>query len=560
MPEHAHPDPHHTGLALAQRGDLRAALPHLEEAATESPGVPAVWRDLALCRERLGDLAGARQAYERALALDPADDRAHAYLGDLLRQTGDLAAARTHLEQACRLRPGDPGHLDLLARLYLDRGEEDEAESLWRRALALAPEHRPSLTNLGALLKERERYEEAEALLRRALALAPDHPQTLNNLGITLRRLGRLEESRACLERGFERAPTDARLLINLALTRHELGDLEGALALLDTWVTRHPHDPQARWTRSLTLLTLERYARGWADYEAGLEAGERAPRALPIRRWCGEPLGGKRLLLLAEQGLGDQIMFLGCLPDLLQRAGPEAEIHLECDPRLAPLAARSFPSVRVHGTRPDQPWSGPRPAADFILPLGSLPLHFRRRAEDFPGRPYLVPDPERVAFWRRRYQDLGGAPVIGISWRGGNREDRHKRSLPLADWGPVFAHGDCRFVDLQYKGTGAERRLVASRFHTPLHHWPESDPFHKVDELAAQLAACDGYLGVANATAHLAGALGVPSLVLVPFVPSWRWGITGETTPWYTSVRLLRQPRPGDWGPVIREAARRLA
>jgi len=560
MPHHDTTDPHRAGLALAQQGDLRAALPYLERAVASFPRRGEVWRDLALCREHLGDLAAARQAYERALALAPDDDRAHAYLGDLLRQRGDLATARRHLEQAVRLRPQDPGHLDLLGRLYLDLDQPAEAEALWRQALALAPDHRASLVNLGGLYKELARYEEAEILLRRALDLAPDHPQALNNLGITLRHLGRLEESRLCLERGLAQAPEDARLLVNLALIRHEMGDLEGALAVLDAWVARHPDDPQARWTRSLTLLTLGRYARGWADYEAGLEAGERRPRALPVRRWCGEPLAGKRLLLLAEQGLGDQVMFLGCLPDLLRRAGAEAEIHLECDPRLAPLAARSFPSVHVHGVRPDRPWPGPRPAVDFVLPLGSLPLHFRRRSTDFPGTPYLVPDPERVAFWRRRYQALGDAPVVGISWRGGNREDRHKRTLPLTAWGPVFARTDHTFVDLQYRGSEDERRLVSSRFQVPLHHWPESDPFHRIDELAAQLAACDRYLGVANATAHLAGALGVPALVLVPFVPSWRWGISGERTPWYASVNLLRQPRPGDWGPVIEEAARRLA
>jgi hypothetical protein len=292
-------------------------------------------------------------------------------------------------------------------------------------------------------------------------------------------------------------------------------------------------------------------FADGWRAYELRLLSEGRIPRKFPCPRWRGEPLEGKTILVHAEQGLGDEIMFASCVPDLLA-AG--ARCVIDCHPKLGTLFARSFPQALVHtGLQDDDvAWLAAYPAPDYETPAGSLPLHLRAHPEAFPRHAgYLAADPEKVARWRERLAGLGAGLKVGISWRGGTPGTRAPlRSLTLPQLDPILQTGGTRFVSLQYGTQPAEVEAFQARLGARFVHWQEA--LDDYDETAALVCALDLVVSVCTAVVHLSGALGRPAWVMTPFSPEWRYGHAGETMIWYPSVRLFRQPGLGAWPPVI--------
>jgi hypothetical protein len=258
------------------------------------------------------------------------------------------------------------------------------------------------------------------------------------------------------------------------------------------------------------------------------------------------------------EQGLGDELMFASCMPDLIEAAG---RVVIECDPRLAPLFRRSFPRATVYGAPRtwEHEWLAGAGAIDLQVAAGSLPGRFRRRLADFPDRhSYLRADEARVRVYRERLAALGPGPKIGIAWRGGLMRTRQNvRSVPVELLGTLHVRRDLRLVSLQHGAADAELAQIASSGAGPIEHWPEvlSDP----DETAALMTALDVVVTVCSSVVHLGGALGVRVVALVPSSPEWRYRRTGERMPWYPSVELLRQVRAGDWEPVLGKAVGRI-
>jgi hypothetical protein len=268
--------------------------------------------------------------------------------------------------------------------------------------------------------------------------------------------------------------------------------------------------------------------------------------RHVTLSGWRGEPLEGKSLLVWGEQGLGDEIMFASCLPDLLAIG---ARCTLDCSRRLRPLFRRSFPDIAV----PDDQTA----AIDFTLALGSLPSLFRRRREDFPRHAgYLRADPAREAFWRRELASLGPGRKIGVSWRGGlMRTGRALRSLEADQLLPLLRIDGVHWVNLQHGENAAELTRLGNTYGVRVASWEES--LIDLDETAALVAGLDLVITVCSTMVHLAGALGRPAWVLTPSGPAWRYRLQGAEMPWYPSVVLYRQSQLGDWvEPLHRMAA----
>jgi ADP-heptose:LPS heptosyltransferase len=275
---------------------------------------------------------------------------------------------------------------------------------------------------------------------------------------------------------------------------------------------------------------------------------------------WNGDASRARRLLLWAEQGIGDQILYASVVPDLVSSP---LGVTLEIDPRLAPLFQRSFPEVSVIPRR-DPPAASPADH-DCQAPLGSLARWLRRSFESFPRhRGYLKPEPSRVQSYRRSLlEDSRGADhIVGISWHGSNREFGSFKSVALRDWRGILQVPGVRFVDLQYGDTAAERSLVEEQAGVGIEHLPDLDLYHDLEGLAALCAACDLVITVSNVTAHVAGALGSPTWLLLPMANGrlWYWFAGRPDSPWYPSMRMFTQQTPGSWREVLDEVARELA
>lgn len=502
------------GRMLMAAGRTEAGFAALNRALALEPGQPEVLRTLGAARIRAGDMAGAEAAYRQGVAGAPQDADllfGHAYT---LAESGATQAAT---DQYRRLLTADPRHVQAhtnLAALLLAAGDFEGAVRHFHEATELGPDSAHALYNLGRALEARGDYTLAVDCYDRALVLEPNLAAAHNNAGTALQRQG---QQAAALER-FDRA---------LAID---------------------PDYPVARFNRSVSLLSLGRFTEGWVDYEwrfrvEGL-AGRIGARAFAHQRWDGGPLLGQRLLAWGEQGPGDEVMFASMVRDIISVG---AEVILECDPRLVPLFARSFPAAAVvaRADPPDARTADPTIGAE--APLGSLGRLLRPELASFPEQAgYLAPDPLREQACRARCATLGAGVKVGIAWRSGDS------GLALADMEPVLIRPGLRVVNLEGRIVAAEVAAIGARALAAPFTDPTIDPSDDLDGLAAQLASLDLVIAAAGPVAHLAGALGKPTLVLTPRAADWCWPAEGDLCPWYPSVRIVRQAPSGDWSAAI--------
>ncbi|CAA7618489.1 tetratricopeptide repeat protein [Magnetospirillum sp. UT-4] len=386
-----------------------------------------------------------------------------------------------------------------------------------------------ALANYGARLAEQGDPAEAETALRRAGRLLPGHPLIAYNLGRALARQDRVEEAAECFRSAVILAPDLAPAWNNLGNCCKELMRLDESLVCHGRALALAPDDAPVRFNRALTLLLAGRAAEGWSEYEWRHPALGQAPAPEPV--WDGTP---GPLLVEAEGGLGDAIHFLRYASEAARRG---AKVILLVPPALMRLAA-VLPGVTVADR------SGPRPAAARHAWLMSLPRLLGLGLEPpGGGAPYLVPPADAVEQWRRR---LGEGRKVALCWAGNPRFDNDaRRSLPFALLAPLLELDGMSFHSVQVgpragDGAGCPGLNDLSPHLTDL------------AETAAALAAMDLVISVDTAVAHLAGAIGVPCWLLLPFSPDWRWGAAGERTPLYDSLLLFRQDRRGDWAGVM--------
>ncbi len=458
-------------------------------------------------------------------------------------RAGGHAAAVELLRIQCEALPEDGEAHALLGVFLIERAREVHAGAAARRAAAI-PESEAS-------------YREAVEHLRRAGTLLPDAAAPLRHCGIALRELGELLAAHEAFVAAHRAAPQDPDVAADLAFSLQCLGRTDEAVALYERTIAGHPESANAHAGYALSLLGAGDYARGWDEYEwrlRVLRGGIR--REFPFPLWQGEDLSGRCLFVYSEQGIGDEIMFASCFNDLLALAG---HCVLESSTRLVPLFERSFPGATIlsrdRSRMPD--WSR-LPAIDVHVAAGSVPRFLRKRAQSFPEREaYLSAAPARVQHWRERLMGAGPGKKVGIAWTGGLPGTlRAARSFSLEALRPLLATPGASFVALEFLDCGAEVAAFNRGGQAHVHWWPEA--LKTLDETAALVSALDLVITVTTATAHLAGALGRPTWVLVPRVPTWRYMWQGERVPWYPSMRVLRA-QPGQGEALIERTSRAL-
>jgi len=523
----------------------------------------------ALKLHMAGDLRGAEALYRDMIRRHPRRPEtyhAHGNLGAIHLVEGRLAEAEACLRAALRLAPNDAGVLGNLGLALRGQGRLEEAVAVHRKALGRAPTpatpgHMGALNNLGVSLTEHGEAAEAVACFERLLGMKPGDPNTLFNLAVALERADRPADAVAHYRAVLDRAPGHAGALNNLGNALGDLNALEEAQACYTRVLAADPEHADARWNRALARLALGDFANGWREYEWRW----RAPVMRDQRRrfvqpaWDGGPLAGRAILLHAEQGMGDTLQFLRYLP-LVRAAGP-ARVVLEVQEPLLSLVAASpaAEGVEVVARAADFPGGGGLPPFDLHAPLMSLPQLLDRPQPFAPDAPLLRVPATASAAWAERL--TAAAPDArlrcGIVWAGRrtHANDR-RRSMPAAALAPLAAVPGVQLVSLQ-TGPAAADPAPWPDGRTPFDAAPFLADFA---ETAAALSALDLVVTVDTAVAHLAGTLGRPALVLLPFAPDWRWMLGREDSPWYPSVRLFRQPEPGAWDAVVGRVAEVLA
>ena len=416
-------------------------------------------------------------------------------------------------------------------------GRLPEAIAGYRHVLRLAPGHASAWINLGVALRASGHAEEAVACLRRGVQLKPDDAGVCSNLGNALRAVGRLREASTWHRRALALDPGRGQAHYNFALACRDLGELDEALAHLARAEAAGYRSPELHWDWALTLLLAGDLKRGFIAYEWRWKLPDNPPRFVDAPRWQGEDLADRALLVHAEQGFGDTIQFVRYLPLLASRGG---KLLFECQ---TPLLRLFRDSPALAGVELF-PRDAPLPRFDFQAPLLSLPRLLGTTADSIPAAvPYLTPPRGK-----RRPASNAGLRV-GIAWAGkpSHRNDRN-RSVDLARFRPLLDLPGIRFVSLQQGAAAAAIAELdwASRLEA-------LDP-PPVDfaETAAAMMQLDLVITVDTAVAHLAGALARPVWTLLPFAADWRWQTLRTDSPWYQTMRLFRQARPGDWTEVF--------
>ena len=498
-----------------------------------------------------GDFGAATGLFSRVLAERPDSIDALLGQGECALRTGDFEDARDCFETARALAPDSVRAVCALARLLRSAGDAAGAVNVLQSAPAAAVKDVELQFELGLSCNAAGDVEGAMRAYRQLLTVDPNHLGALVNLGLVyLSQLGDAVQAQLMFERARKAHPRAVAAQANYGLALFEHGEFERAIAHFDELIRENPETVEYRWNRALCFLQRGNYSRGWPDYELRHVRGGRDVRrdfGLPV--WDGNSPADSSVLVYGEQGVGDEIMFASCLPDLIER---KAGVVLECDARLATLFARSFPAIVVRGAARDgdRAWLQRYPALKAQIAIGSLPGILRTAAENFPKHGgYLVADPARIERWRLRFAALAG-PVIGLSWRGGTRKTRTDlRSMDVQEFLPLAALKQHRFVCLQ-RGDCKDEIDAARAAGLDMQRWPEA--FDDIEELAALIAVLDRVVSVDNTVVHLAGALGKSCFAILSRVPDWRYRSEGDDMPWYPSVKLFRQARVHDWQEVM--------
>jgi tetratricopeptide (TPR) repeat protein len=523
--------------------DLPAAREWLLQVIASRPEDASAHAQLGEVCGALGERDAARDAYRKALTHDPRNVHALLALGDMALAQQDAGDAQARYSALLEVLPQHPGALTGLARSLVALGRYEEGRTRYEQVLAQDPHDPAALLGLGNCWLGQDRNEAALAAYDRVLAIDPQHAQAHLNRGNALQALHRDEEARASFEAALRARPGYVDALVNLAGLLQSHNAFAEAIALHREALANDSQCAAAHWNLALCELVLGQLEDGFREAEWRWQALGRQPLRSAQPRWTGaEDLAGKTLLVYAEQGLGDTLQF--CRYASLA-AARGARVLLSVQPALRRLVGTLAAPVTFVDSL------DPPPAHDLHCALLSLPLAFRTSLATIPAAvPYLHARDEVTQRWKERLARVPGLKV-GLAWSGNpvHVNDRN-RSLPFATIARLASPG-VSLVSLQKEVRDGDQAALSE---AGVAHF--GDLLTDFEATAGLVAALDLVITVDTSVAHLAGALGKPVWILLPFSPDWRWMLERQDTPWYPSARLFRQPRIGEWESVI-EAVR---
>jgi tetratricopeptide (TPR) repeat protein len=516
-----------------RRGNYSKALPCLQKAVDLEPDTVELLAALGLVHSKLGDNEKALECFEKCIAIDFANPVTLNIAGALHYNARNYSRAEELLNKAAKLEPKSPEPFYNMGLVSLAQGKTDRALEFFEKALAAAPGHYRALRGKSFVLAGRKKSKETNDCLRQALSVVDAEISFA---------VGKFEKTVAFRRQQALLHPDNPRVLLSLGSVLCAAGKLAESVEVCKKAVALDPNNAGAHIRLATTLLTAGDFKNGWKEYEWRIKAGYLHPYHIPPdnKQWNGSRIEKGNLLIICEQGYGDAIQFSRYLPIVKERSG--SNIKLVCRPSLARLFEHSWNGQ--FAITDDIP---PGSEFDFHFPLMSLPWLFGTIQETIPPAPYLKAAEKDVEQWSSKVSALKGKKV-GLSWAGNplHKRDR-QRSLDFKLMKPLFRLKNISFVSLQKANAPSKEETVGL---DNFHDW--SADLNDFADTAALISCLDLVICVDSVVAHLSGALGQKTWTLIPFIPEWRWMRDTENSPWYPSMRLIRQKTLRGWSAVM--------
>ncbi len=566
-------------------GRTEEAIKSYNKAINLNPKYLLAYNNLALTLKQIGRYEESIFNFKKVISLDPNFAQVHYNLGLTLKEHGKLDHALLSYKQAIILNPDYYQALYNLANILKELNNLDDAVENYKKVIALKPDFAEAFINLGLTLKQLDRFEEALKYINQAILLNPKNPQAFYNLGIIFKDIGKFEESVKSYKKAIELKPDFAEAYNNLGVIFYDLDELEEALKYTNQAILLNPKYAEAYFGLANTLKDLRRLEEAFINYEKAIilkpdyaEAHHNWGRALLLShnfekanklmewRWqtdqtIGIPfhttrpkwdgITNQKILLWKEQGIGDEIMFSASISDLKSKSNT---LLVECDQRLIPLFKRSMPDnieyisdknkVSLHDY-------------DCHLPIGSLPLHFRKSIDSFKktSKGWLRADSKLIEELKNEISKNTNEKIIGISWSSNSSLSKaNQRNIKLGELTEPLKKLNTKLINLQYGNVSDEILKLRSEHGIEILEISNLDIRNDLDKLAALISACDCVISIDNITPHLAGALGVDTRLLLPHVADERWGTNFSSSYLYDSVKFYRQINKGDWSLPLKE------
>ncbi len=584
------------GLALYNQGKLNEAAKSYQKAISIEPDFADAHYNLGNALLQAGELKKSIESYQASLAISPDDAEVSLYCGNALKSYGDfdkaidlytkalvinpnLTDAQINLNKMCQekeninklildfaavsnLQTDSAETINFKGTVLKAKGYLETAIENYGKAIQIKPKYAVAYNNMGNALVDKGELGAAINNYKKAINSKPDFAEAFNNMGIALKEKCDLNAAINSYKKAVEFKPDYAEAYYNLGHALSLNSSFEYALENCQQAIQINPNYDSAKYLKARLLLNCHEFELGWSLYHASRDPTAEDTLVVTKRAemWKGSSLRGKNIQVYAAQGVGDEIGFSSCIPDLIELS-PKT-IYLECDPRLKPLFERSFPEIITYGKARTQ-WLAEHftdsdipnidDHIDYSISIDGLPQFFRNHLEDFPKRnSFLLPDPKLVKKWSKRLKAIGDGLKVGISWKGGTGKAKNLSSIPLRFWQDLLS-ADAFFINLQYGETSDEVSKFSAENGIKIYDWEDNDASIDLDNQAALISELDLVISVDNATVHSCMALGTEIWDLMDSGRNLMWMDNGKNvSPLSPHLRLFKKKPLENWDKVF--------
>ena len=540
------------GAVFKDLGQLDQSIEAYNKALATKPDYAEAYNNMGNTFKEQGKLEEAIEAYNKAIIIKPDNTDAYNNMGNAMKEQGKLEEAIGAYNKALDIKPDNANAYYNMGRSLQELGKLEEAIEAYNKSLAIKPDNADAYYNMGNALNDQVKLEEAVEAYNKALAIKPNDADAYCNMGVTLQGQGKLEEAIEAYNGALDIKPDHANAYYNMGVTLQGQGKLEEAIEAYNRALDIKPDHAEAHMTLCFALLNANRLSEAFVEYEWRWKIKDRSKiqRHFSQPLWDGrKSLKGKKILLWCEQGVGDTIHWSYCLPFIASQA---EHCILECQEKLVPLLARSFPNVEVK--HQNRSLDAEKYDFDYHLPMGSLYRHcITKLPLDFKVDAYLVPDPVRVNFWRKRLHSIGKGPYVGISWKSGNMgSSRLPNYASISELLPILTLPDITFINLQYIDFEDDLAKIQKDLGVIVHNFDDLDHYDNLDEVAALSAALDVVVSVISAVPIITAGVGTctklaswrqspfNNIINSPFGPSLDKFFRNTSEPWGNVFELI--------------------